>query len=257
MFTPPARRIDKMAFGKPTHYYVDAENRKIPGVTTILNEGLPKPALINWAANATAEAAVNRWEELTEMGPADRLKVLKAARYEDRDAAAKRGTEVHALAEKLMHGQEVKVPDELRGHVESYVRFLDEWQPEPILTEVTVVNYTHGYAGTLDMIYRTPGGLVVLADIKTTRSGIYGETALQLAAYRYAEVYLNGDDEPDLPQVDDTHAIWVRADGYSVIPVNTSKVVFEDFRRVAATARAAKRLSQYVLPEIEEAHAHV
>ena len=60
MFTPPARRIDKMAFGKPTHYYQDANGNRIPGVTTILNEGLPKPALINWAANATAEAAVLR-----------------------------------------------------------------------------------------------------------------------------------------------------------------------------------------------------
>lgn len=253
MFTAPARRIDKMAFGKPTHYYEDANGKRIPGVTTILNEGLPKPALINWAANATAEAAVNRWDELTDMGPADRLKILKAARYEDRDQAAKRGTEVHDLAEKLMLGQEVTVPDELRGHVEAYVRFLDDWQPEPVLTEVTVVNYTHGYAGTLDMIFNRGDGNI-LADIKTTRSGIYGETALQLAAYRYAEVYLTADGEHDLPDIDDTWAIWVRGDGYSVIPVNTSPAVFDDFRRVAATSRAAKRLSSYVLPEVEPHH---
>lgn len=253
MFTPPARRIDKVAFGKPTHYYEDANGKRIPGVTTILNEGLPKPALINWAANATAEAAVNRWDELTDMGPADRLKILKAARYADRDAAAKRGTEVHDLAEKLMLGQEVTVPDELRGHVEAYVKFLDDWQPEPVLTEVTVINYTHGYAGTLDMVMDCRSQRV-LADIKTTRSGIYGETALQLAAYRYAEVYLTADGEKDLPDIDDTWAIWVRGDGYSVIPVNTSPAVFDDFRRVAATARAAKRLSAYVLPEVEPHH---
>ena len=253
MFTAPARRIDKMAFGKPTHYYEDANGKRIPGVTTILNEGLPKPALINWAANATAEAAVNRWDELTDMGPADRLKILKAARYEDRDQAAKRGTEVHDLAEKLMLGQEVTVPDEPRGHVEAYVRFLDDWGPNPVLTEVTVVNYTHGYAGTLDMIFNRGDGNI-LADIKTTRSGIYGETALQLAAYRYAEVYLTADGEHDLPDIEDTWAIWVRADGYSVIPVNTSPAVFDDFRRVAATARAAKRLSTYVLPEVEPHH---
>jgi len=253
MFTPPARRIDKMAFGKPTHYYEDANGKRIPGVTTILNEGLPKPALINWAGNATAEAAVNRWDELTDMGPADRLKILKAASYEDRDAAAKRGTEVHALAEKLMLGREVKVPDELRGHVESYVKFLDEWNPEPVLTEVTVVNYTVGYAGTLDMVMDARGRRV-LADIKTTRSGIYGETALQLAAYRYAEVYLLDGQEHDMVDVDETWAIWVRGDGYAVIPLNTSLDVMLDFRRVAATSRAAKRLSSYVLPEVEPAH---
>ena len=256
MFTAPARRVDKVAFGKPTHYYEDATGKRIPGVTTILNEGLPKPGLINWAGNATAEAAVNRWDELADMGPADRLKVLKAARYEDRDAAAKRGTEVHALAEELILGREVTVPDELRGHVESYVRFLDEWNPSPVLTEVAVVNYSHGYAGTLDMVCDC-GGRRVLADIKTTRSGIYGETALQLAAYRYAEVYVRPEGgEDDMPDVDETWAIWVRGDGYTVIPVNTSPAVFDDFRRVAATARAAKRLSDYVLPALE-APAHV
>lgn len=241
-----------MAFGKPTHYYVDANDKRIPGVTTILNEGLPKPALINWAANATAEAAVNRWDELSDMGVADRLKVLKKARYEDRDAAAKRGTEVHALAEKLLLGQEVQVPDELRGHVEAYVQFLDDWNPTPVLTEVTVISYRHGYAGTLDMVMDADNRRI-LADIKTTRSGIYGETALQLAAYRYADNYINPETggEEAMPAVDDTWAIWVRGDGYSVIPLDTSESVFDDFRRVAAVARATKRIPDYLRPELE------
>jgi len=58
-FTPPIRRKET-ARG---HHYVDAENRRVPGVTTILG-ALPKDALINWAANTTADAAVNRWDEL-------------------------------------------------------------------------------------------------------------------------------------------------------------------------------------------------
>jgi hypothetical protein len=256
MFTPPARRVDKVAFGKPTHYYVDADDKRIPGVTTILNDGMPKPALINWAANATADYAVNNWENLTDMGVADRLKVLKKARYEDRDAAAKRGTEVHDLAEHLLNGQEVTVPDELRGHVESYVRFLDEWQPTPVIVEKTVVNYTYGYAGTLDMVVDLPDGRRVLADIKTTRSGIYGETALQLAAYRYAEVYLDGGDELEMPEVHDTWGIWVRADGYEVVPLIADAKTFDDFRRVAAVARTAQRIKSYILPSLE-APAHV
>jgi hypothetical protein len=94
----------------------------------------------------------------------------------------------------------------------------------------------------------------ILADIKTTRSGIYGETALQLAAYRYAEVYLHKGLEVEMPEVQESWAIWVRADGYTVIPVDTSPAVFDDFRRVAATSRAAKRLSTYVLPALEPAH---
>lgn len=256
MFTAPARRVDKVAFGKPTHYYVDADDKRIPGVTTILNDGMPKPALINWAANATADYAVNNWDTLTDMGVADRLKVLKKARYEDRDAAAKRGTEVHELAEHLLKGQEVTVPDELRGHVESYVRFLDEWQPTPVIVEKTVVNYAYGYAGTLDMVVDLPDGRRVLADIKTTRSGIYGETALQLAAYRYAEVYLDNGDELPMPEVHDTWGIWVRADGYEVVPLQSDAHTFDDFRRVAAVARTAQRIKSYILPSLE-APAHV
>lgn len=245
-YCAPARRIDRISFGKPTHHYVDANNKRIPGVTTILSNGLPKPALINWAANTTAAYAVDNWDTLQEYTHSERLKVLQKARYEDRDAAAKRGTEIHALADLLMRGESVIVPDELRGHVEAYARFLDTWEPEPILTEKTVINYEHGYAGTLDMIYRLPDGGIVLADIKTSRSGIYGETALQLAAYRYAEVWLDDDGtEHPLPEVDCAHAIWVRADGFSVYPMDTSPRVFMDFRRVMQTAAVIDRLPTY------------
>lgn len=256
MFKKPARRVETNHFGKPSHHYEDADGQRIPGVTTILGNGLPKPALVNWAGNATAEYAVNNWDDLGEMSVSDRLKVLKKARYEDRDRAAKRGTEVHDLAEHLLKGEEVSVPDELRGHVESYVRFLDDWEPTPVIVEKTVINYKFGYAGTLDMVIDLPDGRRVLADIKTTRSGIYGETALQLAAYRFAEVYIDGKREKPMPDVTDTWGIWVRADGYDVIPLHADDTTFQDFRRVAATARTAERIKSYVLPALE-APAHV
>ena len=54
-------------------------------------------APINWAANTTAEYAVDRWEELAELGPSEKLKRLKAARFEDRDQAARRGTDVQVI----------------------------------------------------------------------------------------------------------------------------------------------------------------
>lgn len=241
-FTPPARRVDKMAFGKPTHYYVDAIGERIPGVTTILGNGLPKPALVNWAGNVTASYAVDNWEHLADLKPSERLDVLKKARYEDRDAAAKRGTEVHGLAEQLIKGERIDIPEELRGHVESYARFLDDWNPEPVLVEVAVVNYTHGYAGTLDLVYRLTTGELVLADIKTTRSGIFGEVALQLAAYANAEFYIDADGEHPMPRVDLGHALWIRADGYSVYPMDIGPHVFDDFRRVAQVARLMDRL---------------
>jgi len=254
-FTAPARRVDKVAFGKPTHYYVDAKGDRIPGVTTILSEGINKPALINWAANTTADYAVNRWDELGGLEVSERLKRLKKARYEDLDQASRRGTEVHALAEELVHGREIRVPDELRGHVESYTQFLDDWEPKALLTEVTVINYSVGYAGTLDLIFELPDGKKILADVKTSRSGIYGEVALQLAAYRHAEVYLDpkGGERP-MPQVDECYALWIRADGYSVIPMQTDQAVFDDFRRVMQVVRVAERLPSYKGEELQVAH---
>ena len=70
------------------HSYLDADGRKVPGVTTIIGQGTPKDALIGWAANTTASYAVDHWDELSELKPSQRLKKLQDARYADRDAAA-------------------------------------------------------------------------------------------------------------------------------------------------------------------------
>lgn len=220
-FTAPVKRVET-ARG---HKYVDANGTRVPGVTTILDKGIPKPALINWSANTTAEAAVDRWDELTDLSPSKRLDALKKARYEDKDRAAKRGTEVHALAEKLMKGEEVEVPDELAGHVESYVQFLDEFQPKPVLIEAVIMSHSYGWAGTLDLIAHFPTlGKTLLCDVKTNRSGIFGETALQMAGYRYADTYVDEDgQEQPMIQVDGCAAIHVRADGYDLIPLTVGK----------------------------------
>src|SRR5690348_10872436 len=106
------------------HFY-EVDGRKADGVTTLIGDGIPKPALVNWAANTTAAYAVDHWDALDGMSPSQRLERLKKARYLDLDKAAKRGTEVHGIAEKLAHGEEVEVPDELAGHISSAVAFLD------------------------------------------------------------------------------------------------------------------------------------
>lgn len=246
-FASPMRRVDGTHFGKPTHHYEDANGVRIPGVTTIINDGVPKPAMIRWGMNTTAEYAVNRWDDLSKLPVADRLKELKGAAYADRDNAARRGTEVHALGEELVHGREVDVPDELAGHVESYVKFLDEWEPSVVLSEAAVVNYTVGYAGTLDLVADI-GDTRWLLDLKTTRSGVYGETALQLAAYRWAEFYVEPDGREDLmPEVDRCGVVWVRADGYDLVPVTVEPWVFTEFRYAARTARWQTSLSKQVV----------
>jgi hypothetical protein len=235
------------------HSYVDSDTgEKIPGVTTILDGGIPKPALINWAANATIEYAVDNWDALTDKAVSVRTKELSGARYAAKDIAANRGTQVHGLAERLVEGDRVAIPEGLEGHVQSYVRFLDEFDVQPVLVERTVYSRTHKYCGTFDLIadLLDPDDpepdpdlrhrMRWLLDIKTNRSGIFGETALQLAAYRYADVWIdekNDGVEMEMPEVERTGAIHVRADGYDLIPVEAGPAQFRQFLYAQQIAR--------------------
>jgi hypothetical protein len=240
----PIRRVNR---GKG-HHYVDANGQRVPGVTTLLSNGVPKPALINWAGNATAGYAIDHWDDLGALAPAARLTKLQKARYEDRDTAANRGTTVHNLAEKLVNGEEVDVPDELAGHVESYVQFLDDWNVQPVLVEGVVMSHKHGFAGTLDLVADLPGrGTRALMDVKTSRSGIFGETALQLTGYRYADVYIDGEgQEQPMLTVDETLAIHVRSDGYDLIPVQTGPAQLRQLLYVAQVAEFVEQSRGYV-----------
>ncbi len=88
-----------------------------------------------------------------------------------------------------------------------------------------------------------PDGRRLVADIKTSRSGIFPETALQLAAYRYADAYLDADGrEQSMSELDISGAfgIWVRADGYDVYEVTADEAQHNKFLHVATVARWAK-----------------
>jgi hypothetical protein len=228
-YTAPIRRVDT-AKG---HYYKDGQGQRVPGVTTIQDKGVPKPALINWAGDATAEYALDHWDELAGMPPAARLKRLKAGRYESKDAASKRGTEVHAAAQDLLAGKSVKVPEEIAGHVESYARFLDEFEVDAIHVEFSCVSYRWGYAGTADLyaslMLPDKGRKLLLLDLKTSRSGIFGDAALQLAGYRFADFWVLDGEDVEPPPIDYTAAIHVRGDGYDLVPVEAGEAEHKDF----------------------------
>ncbi|MDN5859951.1 MAG: hypothetical protein L0H84_15155 [Pseudonocardia sp.] len=245
-YVGPIKRINR---GRG-HSYMDANGAKVPGVTTVIGEGVPKPALMDWGPRVTAEYAVDHWDELSKLAPSARLEKLKKARYADRDAAANKGTRVHQLAEQLVAGKQVKVPDDLAGHVESYVAFLDQWEPEPLLIEAVVMSHQHGYAGTLDLaahfdaqllldcgiaaddellaeVLRSLAGddeqALAILDVKTSRSGIFGETALQLAGYRFADVYVDNNVEQPMPEFHLALGLHIRADGYDLYPMTAGR----------------------------------
>lgn len=263
--TKPPTRIQKSGNGHS--YFLDGE--KVPGVTTILGNGIPKPALVGWAARTVAEYVTDRltmrdlsrpgggedyvvdaaellealrrfnetsrYPEKWRVGELNRgtlAKVLARVQYADRDAAANRGTEVHRLAEKLARGEELEVPEELTGHVDAYRRFLDDFDPTDAVLERVVVNRRWRYMGRLDSIMSIdhPDLGRTLLDVKTSRSGPFEEVALQLAGYRYAETMLEDDGtEVPMEQVDACAVVWVRADGYDLIPFRADENAFRIF----------------------------
>jgi ribosome-associated translation inhibitor RaiA len=236
--------IQRINSGRGHFYKIDGV--KADGVTTLIGDGTRKKALEAWGIRSVAEYAadhLDRLHDMRDMGREALVAALKQSPYTDRDKAANRGTEVHALAEELIHGRAVEVPEELAGYVNSYVRYLDEWQPEPIKVEKVVAHRRWNYAGTFDAVYRLHDGRVVIGDIKTSRSGIYAETALQLAAYRYAEVYVD-DDGTERPMADlgivEAQGLWIRADGYDVLPIPADESVFRAFLHIAFGARWMK-----------------
>lgn len=218
------------------HWY-KLDGQKAPGVTTILGDGVPKPALTAWAAREVATFAADNLDTLGALDRDARIDLLRGAPWRDRDRAARRGTEVHRLAEQLVAGHEVTVPEELVGHVDAYVGFLDDWDVRAEHVELVVGHRRHRYMGSLDLIARLADGRRWLLDLKTTRSGIYSEVALQLAAYRYAEFYLDdrGREQP-MPEVDACGAVWVRADGYDLVPVDAGPRTFRTFLYVQQVA---------------------
>ncbi len=221
-------RLERRNHGKGHSYKIDGV--RAIGVTTALN-ALAKPALIDWAARVTSEYAVNNWDELAELPPATRLDRIGRARWDTVKEAAVRGTRIHDLGEKVSHGVEVEVPDELRGPVDAYARFLDDWDIEMVATETPCCNTNHRYAGTADgwaKIGRT--GENVLLDIKTGK-GVYSEHALQLAAYRYCDLWQPDGpaSEADRGPVDAVYIAHVLPDTVRLLPVAAGPDEFRTF----------------------------
>lgn len=235
--------IQRINRGTGHSYKIDG--KKAEGVTTLIKGGLPKEALQFWSAKMVAEYVADNRDRLRDvydwMDREQLVLMLKQVPWSKRDAAAVRGTDVHAIAEKLLHGEEVDVPEHLAGYVQSAVEFLDEWKVIPVRSETVVASREHSYCGTFDFVGRIFDGRTVMGDYKT--GGIWSEVILQQAAYRYAEVFLdeNGDEQPMASLgIEGALAVQIRADGYDVYDLPSDEAAFQSFLHVAAVARWAK-----------------
>jgi hypothetical protein len=205
----------ELTFDPAKHAY-RLNGKRLTSVTTVLGGGIPKPMLVDWAAREAAKFATEN--------PGAPFDAIARAHRDKRDKAAVRGTAVHNLAEQLVHGEAVEVPEELAPYIDGYLRFLDTFEVAPLMTERTVLLADLGVAGRFDLIATSPHlnhGEPFIADVKTS-SGVYRETAAQLAAYGYgADGYVTDTDPHtlhELPHVTASFVLHCTPEGTHVVP---------------------------------------
>ncbi len=199
-----------------------------PGVTSILKVLDKSDALMAWAARQTAEAAIAQLDNLQSLiasvGTEGTIRALTSRSEWKRDEAAQLGTEVHALAEQVIHGRTVEDLAERGeatiGRVKAYVDWIATCGWKPRLTEAMIVHPLGRYGGTFDLLAYDADGRTVLADIKTGRN-VYREAVLQMAAYGMAVLVQPNGSQTTYPMVEiDRYVILhVTMDGVREIEV--------------------------------------
>lgn len=203
---------------KPT-----ADDITLWSVTTIIG-ALDKPALLYWAAEQAALAAIDNkatWVAMLEdRGRTETIKWLRDSRFrmpKIQLASTALGTVVHTVCETYaltgtrpdkdfvadlirQHGSpqtDIEAETNIVGRMLiQFDSWLERFTPSYQATEVTCYNETYGYAGTLDALL-TIDGTRFITDYKTSREPVdsqgkprtpYPEqVGLQLAAYRFSE----------------------------------------------------------------------
>jgi hypothetical protein len=258
------------------------DDQRMWSVTTLIG-CLDKPALIYWAAEETAKAAVQSLRSVhamvDEQGADAAVEWLKGARFrrtKGQRTAVELGTAVHAACEQyVITGERPDVDAEVAPFLDRFDAWCDEFQPEYQAAEVTVFSPTYGYAGTCDA-FLTVGGVRAIVDYKSTRKSVdakgnptspYPEVSLQLAGYRYADIaavwrprrfekfrrryYLLSPEERALavpvPEVDTGLVIHLTPEHCHAYPVKCDEEVFESFLAVIDAARWSFEISKDVI----------
>jgi len=242
--TSTRSRFRRVKRGRWWSYELDGH--KLPSVTRLIGDGVPKPNLIDWAARAAAEWAADNVDEISRLDRAAAIDVIKNAHNRTKQYGAAKGTDIHRQAQALALGDTVEVPEAIAGYVDAYVAFLSDWSPEVIAVECALVSRRWAYAGTFDLLMGLPdisAEAPCMVDVKSGGSGVWPETCLQLAAYRHADAYVDADGaEQPMPATGGGYALWLADDGtYELLPVQSGPDLFATFLHVAHVAAFAGR----------------
>ena len=193
--------------GNRYDYTIDDELYK--RVTTVLSEGVPKPALINWAKKINNDVIFGEYtdrkkkaikpggwlkkyldqaddETLNEDALLGLRKEVEGLVAATSSIPAELGTEGHALLHQILEeGAMISLIDinpDLQPAIEGASQWLRDYGITPVATEYTVWHPHLRIAGTIDGLGYNETGQLILWDWKRSK-GIYEDHYLQIAAY--------------------------------------------------------------------------
>lgn len=272
---------------RTTGFYTDPETgQRLRSVTTILNQGVPKEALIFWAGNTVAECAMENLPKLVRASrrPQERKDTydwLRRAHTRKKDERADIGSAVHRIIEAHLLGEPLPADllddPEMAPYLEHFLTFVSDFGVTFEASEMVVANHEERYAGTLDYLIRCPiivdqlihalllppdvdRDVCLMGDTKTggeldkqlssgLMHGVYPEAGLQMSAYRACPTaWLRDGTKVPMPA---THPVGIvlhlRPKGYRVYPARCDGQVFDHFRYARRVAEWTSETSKSVL----------
>ncbi|MDR5730557.1 MAG: hypothetical protein RB191_24375 [Terriglobia bacterium] len=190
------------------------------------------------------------------------LKREKLTVNDHRDQAAAGGTVVHKALEDYINLGTLPnagaVPENKRASIQGLAKFILEFRPEFVASEVRTLSVKHGYAGTFDFLAHIHGELhevpkrgggsyvklrpnpaaklFILGDMKNSKWVYPTSHFPQLEAYEGARLEIGE------PPTDVRAVLWLNADGDMELVPSTAS--FDDFLALKASADVLGRLDK-------------
>jgi hypothetical protein len=201
-----------------TGNYRPTERIELVSVTTVINAILAKPQLYKWNFNVGLDLVSGLvdvlWNEderlederelIDTFTDADMLREYMIENDLTPDIVAQqastRGDQTHELLDRIARCSKKTPEAALKLAARQFEdpasspsdRAVCQWwmeeKPEVIASEIIVKSLQHGYAGSLDLLWRDQDGDVVLTDLKTRREDLdaYDSDKIQIGAYEMA-----------------------------------------------------------------------
>lgn len=236
----------------PRRHLYTLDGERVPSVTTIVGV-LPKGGLVYWASKLVAEAVADQpstVDAIRAMGRDVMIAGLRAVPDQAKRRAGDRGTLLHELATGVVRGEasELIADPDIAACLSGLAQWFDDVGFEAELIEHPVGSRSFGYAGRFDLVGTMAANRDErwLIDLKTS-SGVYGDTALQTAAYARADFYVADDGtELPVPTIDRIGVLHIQPELSELYDLGDIDVAFQEFLHARAIYVSDKRRAALV-----------